>query len=361
MNILFVAGPGRSGTTAFADYLNQHPRVLVCRERYKFLQPEITPELFSFERILSYEEGETNLPKSYHEKLLAGKDADELAWIGDKTPSYVRNLGKLHKNNPGSRFIVLYRPIEEVAESYDARSKNPEDAWLGGKNGFELGVRDWNIAMKKTRQFVEGPRNPELLIISYHDFFSRSETCIPLVSRFLEIGFDDEVRGSWEKMSRSFENRRRQKEPLSPEQARHIQENKDHETEAWILDRIQRQWEDPELPFKTPASGRPERDESGSETPETSRASGAAGREDAGSQGARNPQQNQQQNQRQNVQQLKQRVVKLEQSLETERGKTQHLEARVRSLEVQVKEVRGSASSRLIKRLNGLRGRLLDR
>lgn len=352
MNILFVAGPGRSGTTAFANYLNQHPEVLICRERYKFLQPEITPDLFSFERILDYREGETNLPKSYHEELLARKSRDELAWVGDKTPSYVRNLGKLHKNNPGSRFIVLYRPIEEVAESYDARSKNPDDAWLGGKNGFELGVRDWNIAMKKTRQFVEGPRDPELLIISYHDFFSRSESCIPLVSRFLEIDFDEGVRRSWEKMSRSFENRRRHKEALTPEQARYLQDNKDHDTEAWILDRIERQWEDPELPFKTPESTQPKHDESGSkEEQEATQNTQNTRKPEAG--GAKV-----QQNVRQNVQQLKQRVVKLEQSLEKEQSKTQYLEARVRSLETQIKEIRGSTVSRISARLKGLPGRI---
>lgn len=341
MNILFVAGSGRSGTTAFANYLNQHPRVLICRERYKFLQPQITPDLFTFERILDYREGETNLPKSYHEKLLAGKDPNELAWIGDKTPSYVRNLGKLHKNNPGSRFVVMYRPIEEVAESYDARSKNPNDGWLGGKNGFEIGVRDWNVAMKKTRQFVEGPRKPELLLVSYHDFFFRSESCIPLVSRFLEIDFDEEVYKSWEKTSRLFENRRRDKESLSQEQARYIQENKDHETESWILDRIQRQWEDLELPFKTAAAAR-----AGKPDAEPASAQPTAQKGQAGGQ---------------NLQQLRQRVVKLEQSLKEERSRSKYLDARLRSLEAQVKEMRGSTARVLLKRLKGLRSRLPGR
>ena len=32
---LFVCGCARSGTTAFGDYLNQHPEVLLCQERYK--------------------------------------------------------------------------------------------------------------------------------------------------------------------------------------------------------------------------------------------------------------------------------------------------------------------------------------
>lgn len=332
MNILFVAGPGRSGTTAFANYLNQHPRVLICKERYKFLQPRITPELFTFDRILDYREGETNLPREHHEKLLSGKDPQNLKWIGDKTPSYVRNMSKLHRNNPGSRFIVLYRPIEEVAESYDARSKNPKDAWLGGKNGFEIGVRDWNIAMKKTRQFVEGPRQPEVLIISYHDFFSRSEACIPLVSRFLEIEFEEGVRRSWERMSRSFEDGRRQKESLSEEQARYIQENKDHEAEAWVLDRIERQWEDPGLPLGGSASGaRPEEQGGPDEGVDPSAA-----------------------------RQLEHRVLDLEQGLKKEQQKSQRLEARVRGLESRTRASGGSPVSRLLKRLGRLRRRLLD-
>lgn len=326
MNILFVAGPGRSGTTAFANYLNQHPQVMICKERYKFLQPEITPDLFTFDRILDYREGETNLSKEYHEKLLSGKDPQNLAWIGDKTPSYVRNLAKLHKNNPDSRFIVLYRPIEEVAESYDARSKNPQDAWLGGRNGFEIGVRDWNIAMKKTRQFAEGRRNPQVLIISYHDFFSRSEACIPLVSSFLEIEFDERVRRAWESMSRSFENKRRQKESLSEEQARYIQENKDHEAESWVLDRIERQWEDPGMPLRTPAPGARAETEEPAKEPATRR--------------------------------LEHRIVDLEQSLKREQQKSQRLEARVRGLE---NRTRTSRASRLLKRLGHLRHRLLHR
>ena len=341
MNILFVAGPGRSGTTAFANYLNQHPRVLICRERYKFVQNDITPEYFGLERLRNPVQEETNLPQDYLDKLLAQKETRDLRWIGDKTPSYVRNLGKLHKNNPGSRFVILYRPIEEVAESYEARSKNPNDAWLGGKNGFEIGVRDWNIAMKKTQQFVEGTRNPHVLVVSYHDFFSDSEACIPLVSRFLELDFGEEVKSSWQKMSSSFESKRRQKEPLDDEQARYIQENKDHEAEDWILDRIERQWEDPDLPLKS--SGAPQAQQAKPEK------AGPA---------AEQPRAPANQGQGQNLQQFKQQVTAMEQSLEKERQRSQYLEARIRGLEAQMKDIRGSAASRMAKRFRSLRSRL---
>ena len=249
MNVLFVAGPGRSGTSAFARYLNQHEEILICRERYKFIPEEVTPELFSFEKILDHQERETNLPREYHVNLLSRKDPAKLKWVGDKTPSYVRSLEPLLKNNPGARFVIMYRPVEEVAESYESRSKNSEDSWLGGKNGFKLGIRDWNAAMRKTRNFIQDKREPRVLIVSYHDFFYRSESYVPLLSRFLGLEFDEDVTRVWRRMSLKFEQKRRPKEPLGEEQARLIEQNKDQDAENWVLERIERQWKEPEKLF----------------------------------------------------------------------------------------------------------------
>lgn len=155
--------------------------------------------------------------------------------------------------------MVLYRPIEEVAESYDARSKNPNDPWLGGENGFKLGVKDWNSAMRRTRGFIQSALEPEVLIVSYHDFFYRSESYIPLLSRFLGLEFGEDVRRVWRRTSLKFEQERRRKESLTGEQARLVEKYKDRAAEEWILERIKRQWEEPEKAF-SPADatkGRP--------------------------------------------------------------------------------------------------------
>ncbi|MGI8538891.1 MAG: sulfotransferase, partial [Rubrobacteraceae bacterium] len=208
--------------------MNRHPGVLVCRERYKFIPKKITPELFTFERILDYREGETNLPREYHANLLGKKDPGKVEWIGDKAPGYVKSLGALQKNNPNARFVVMHRPIEEVAESYDERSKSPDDPWLGGKDGFEIGLIDWNVAMNNTRDFIEAGMGRRTLIIDYRDFFERNETCIPLVSRFLGIDFDDRIRDVWRRLTRNFEKERRPKDSLSEEQKATLQKRKDH-------------------------------------------------------------------------------------------------------------------------------------
>ncbi len=251
---LFVAGCGRSGTTGLTYYLNQHESILVCIERYKAIPRRITPNHFAFERILDYRRGETNIPRERQAQLLEGKDPKKLKWAGDKNPGYVRNFETLLENNPGARFIVIYRPVEEVAESFDARAKDPGDRWLTGKDGIETGVERWNSSLRRTREFIEGGMGPSVLIVGYHDFFYRNEACVPLVSRFLDLEFDESVREAWKRMSLQFEKRRREKEPLSAEQKAFIQENKDHAAEEWMLERIERQWSEPELYMGDPDS-----------------------------------------------------------------------------------------------------------
>lgn len=145
MRPLFIAGCPRSGTTALAEYLNRHPEVLVCIERYKYLPPEkITPRLFTFERILDYREGETNIPRERHVKLLQAKDSTKLKWIGDKKPAYYRQLRRILKNNPGAHFIIIHRPVEELRSLFRVE---PEIPTITGprtsvsRPGFSAGTR----------------------------------------------------------------------------------------------------------------------------------------------------------------------------------------------------------------------------
>jgi uncharacterized protein YhbP (UPF0306 family) len=251
---LFVGGCQRSGTTAFADYLNRHPRIVVCQERYKRInRKRITPDLFTFERILDYRLSETNKPwnldyyRERHAEILARKDPAELRWIGDKNPGFVKDMGLLEENNPGARFIMLYRPVEEVAESWDARSRDESDHWLTGENGFELGVQTWNTAMRKMREYVEASPVPRVLVVGYHDFFYRNASCVPLISRFLDVEFGASVTDEWAAMSERFEGERRQKRPLDEEELAFIRQHADREAEAWVLGRIERQWTEPGL------------------------------------------------------------------------------------------------------------------
>lgn len=239
MNILFIAGPGRSGTTGLANYLNQHPEILICRERYHWIPSEITPYSFAPENIAEDHTGATNTPRDYHLRLLSQKDPSQLKVIGDKAPRYVTELNMLAENNPGSRFMLLYRPIEEVVESYEKRAQNPNDRWLGGRDGFSIGIEQWNRAMQRTREFVESDRGSQALIIDYHKFFEQDDELLDRISAFLEMDFDQDIRETWRAMSADYGERRRDKPEYSQHKQLLLSEKKDREVEAWLFSRME--------------------------------------------------------------------------------------------------------------------------
>jgi hypothetical protein len=217
-----------------------HQEILICIERYKRVPKKITPEYFTFERILDYREGETNIPREKQVELLEGKDPKRLKWIGDKRGAYFKHYRKLSENNPGARFILLYRAVEEVAESWEERARNLKGRW-SSEMDFKSEIETWNDSLRRTREFVESGFNPNVLIVDYHDFFYRNERCVPVISRFLEIEFDSSTLEAWERRSSRFEDRRRCKDLLDDEQLKFVRDNKDHAAEEWTLERIRQQ------------------------------------------------------------------------------------------------------------------------
>jgi hypothetical protein len=141
-------------------------------------------------------------------------------------------------NNPGARFIVMYRPIEEIAESWE-----PEDAddRQDSNDGFGGAVKTWNRGLQSTRRFIRESLTPRVLLINYHDFLYRTEIVAPLISRFLELEFDEAV-------TAELSDEVPQPERVgSGEKRSLIQEHANRAAEAWILDRIERQWQKPAL------------------------------------------------------------------------------------------------------------------
>ena len=347
MRPLFVSGCERSGTTAFADYLNEHPRILILRERYRFHPEKLTPDLFDFDRILNFTEADRDERRKIDDwyknltaRMLAAKDPSELAWIGDKDPFYLEDLEKLHRNNPGARFIILYRPIEEVAESWQARSTDPEDVWPVEKD-FEVGIRTWNRSLNLIRSFIQNDSRPEVLLLDYHDFFYRNELCADLISRFLELDFDATVRETWEELSLKFEATRRPKSPLSGEQLTSIEKNKDSAAEEWILSRISGQW----CEFGI----RPEHYADPAIQDDRQRATALlAARGEARTQTLR-------------VQKLERRLKQQEKALVTQRERSERLSRRVQRLTTRIQKMERSKVWRLAKLIKSIRGRVLGK
>jgi hypothetical protein len=228
---LFIVGPGRSGTTAMMRYLNDHPRVLVLKERYKFVPEQVAPEFFTEERVLARDATETNSDGAAEDQRnLSEKDLSKLRWFGDKVPVFVRHMPALARNNPGSRFVVMYRQLEEVAASYAARAANQQDVWLGGKDGVGIAIRDWNAAYHAARQFVR--QRPRRVLMIDHAMLSEPDALARKVGPFLNVRFGERILEGWEKRSRQFAARHHPF-PLDAEDLRRIREGEDPEVGEW--------------------------------------------------------------------------------------------------------------------------------
>jgi hypothetical protein len=251
--LLFVCGCDRSGTTALADYLNQHPEILVSQERSKATQQgDITLDLPTFERMLDFGHEETgdSGPDNGGEclikpraELLANRDPARLRWIGASNSGYMRHMESVAGNNPGARFIVMYRPVEEVAESWE--SKDADDH-QNSNNGLERAVKTWNRSLQCTRRFIRDSVVPRVLLVSYHDFLYRTETVVPQISRFLELEFDESVTVDFADET-LWSEKEKPGEPPGREKRSLIEKHANRAAEAWILDRIEKQWEEPGL------------------------------------------------------------------------------------------------------------------
>jgi|SRR5215210_8067208 len=146
-------------------------------------------------------------------------------------------------NNPGARFIIMYRPIEEIAESWETKDA---DEHQRRSNGFARAVKTWNRSLQGTRRFIRGSLVPRVLLISYHDFLYRTETVVPLISGFLGLEFDESVTADLSDRALQYEEVM-SRETLGRKKRSLIEKHANRAAEAWILDRIEKQWKEPGL------------------------------------------------------------------------------------------------------------------
>jgi Sulfotransferase family len=250
---VFVSGCDSSGTKALTDYLNRHPEILVCQQKSGTKQQgEITLDLPTFERMLDSPPGEKGDPApdndgdhliQPHEEFLANRDPTRLQWIGASNLDYASRMESVAGNNPGARFIIVYRPIEEVAESWEPKAGDDHQR---NNDGFGRAVKAWNRSLQGTRRFIRASLVPRVLLISYHDLLYQTESVVALISRFLELELDESVTADLADEAPQSE-RVNPGETLGKEKRSLIQKHANRAAEAWVLNRIERQWEKPGL------------------------------------------------------------------------------------------------------------------
>jgi hypothetical protein len=176
-DLLFVAGLGRSGTTALMEVLAAHADIALGVERYKRLYPRdeepVTAELFEEGRFFDFTDDLTNLTPEQAPEWGPHYEAMRAKWgraryVGDKMVAI--RLQHVWETLPDARFVCIVRDLEPVAASWEARAQNPADLGWAADQDATKAVAGWNRSLRRVRRAVK-QRPDRAVVVEYDRFF----------------------------------------------------------------------------------------------------------------------------------------------------------------------------------------------
>jgi glycosyltransferase involved in cell wall biosynthesis len=285
---LFIAGCPRSGTSALAFLLNEHPCVALGFERFKRVRAQLDPFHFTPAQFFSPVLAETDIRgQLLYERLRRRWQGGAVRVVGDKVPLYTRVLPQLLARFPHARVAVLVRDPLDVARSFSRRAADPED-WWPAENDHRLAIRMWNEALASVRA-VDGAREADgkeeeerVALLAYEALFSGEERWLELLLAFAGLPRSARLQAEHRRLAEEWEDALRRRagtaraveEDLAAKEgglaagdglavgggglAEYVRTHVDGELARWARERMERQLR---------LSGRPEQPPAGADEP----------------------------------------------------------------------------------------------
>ena len=213
-DLLFLAGLGRSGTTALLEVCAAHAEVALGVERYKRLYPRddepVTRELFEEERFFDFTDGLTNLTPELAPEWAAHYEQmrrkwDGASYVGDKMVAI--RLQHVWETLPEARFVCIVRDLEPVAASWEARARDPEDVGWAADADATKAVAAWNRSLRRVRRAVK-QRPDNAVVVEYDRFFGDpAGASLGRVLAWLGLGRTQEVDDAFARVHATYVER----------------------------------------------------------------------------------------------------------------------------------------------------------
>lgn len=194
-NFLFITGCARSGTSALAELIGNHPHIVMGMERYGIYYDaeylELSPAHFERERFFDARPGDTFYTDFdlFHEWDPSIREKfDAATFIGDKRPNIHGHYDAIFKRFPGATIYYIYRDIYEVASSWDARHAAGTD-WRADFD-YRASVDMWNQSVRSTLKAIES--GARIIPVSYAEYF-RKEGDLAALLRPLGLDVTPEI------------------------------------------------------------------------------------------------------------------------------------------------------------------------
>jgi hypothetical protein len=238
---LFIAGCPRSGTSAAAFLLNEHPQVALGFERFKHTRALLDPFHFTPAQLFAPVLAETDVRgELLYARLRARWDSGAVAVVGDKVPLYWRVLPELLERFPRGRLVLLMREPGDVAASFERRARDPED-WWPAENDRTLAVQMWNEALQCARAAEQAGCGERILLLPYEPLLAGEQRWLQALLAFVGLAPTAGVEAEHRRLAERW--RARPPAPVDPELLAYVAAHRDPELEAWARARIARQLE----------------------------------------------------------------------------------------------------------------------
>jgi hypothetical protein len=221
---LFIAGCPRSGTSALAFLLNEHPHVALGFERYKRVRAQLDPHHFTPAQFFAPVLAETDIRgELLYARLRTRWERGGVTVTGDKVPLYTRVLPQLLARMPQARVAVLVRDPLAVARSFARRAQDLAD-WWPAENDHRLAVKMWNEALAAVRAVDAertGGREEEAptrgaegaALLPYEALLSGDEQWLEWLLGFAGLPWSTRVQDEYRRLADSWSARSAGREP----------------------------------------------------------------------------------------------------------------------------------------------------